>query len=365
MKVLNLICLVCILATACTGNGSSRQGLRQDPDHPTTRYATRFSVEDFGSFRMLRVFDPWQNSRETTFTYILGSQSRAVPDSLKQYPFIQIPVQRVITMSTTHVAMISQLGREWTIRGASGTGFIFNSEITRQVDAGRVQEVGHDQGLNYEVIIDLDPDVLFLFGVESSVRNTSEKLLEMGIKVVYCADYLERHPLGKAEWIRFFAQFYDMEGEADKFFNRIDSGYQVLKAQTEGLGEKPLVLTGLPWKDTWYMAGGKSFASRLIGDAGGKYLWKDHPSPEAVPLDLESVFARAVTADIWINPGVANSLQELAGHDARFLHLPVVESGMVYNNNARMSSGGGNDYWESGTVRPDLVLADLISCISS
>jgi iron complex transport system substrate-binding protein len=34
---------------------------------------------------------------------------------------------------------------------------------------------------------------------------------------------------------------------------------------------------------------------------------------------------------------------------------------MVYNNNARIGPGGGNDYWEGGTARPDLVLADLIS----
>jgi iron complex transport system substrate-binding protein len=283
-----------------------------------------------------------------------------VPDSLADYPFIKIPVSRVITMSTTHVAMISQLGMASSIVGASGTGYIYDQEIRKRIENGMVREVGHDQGLNYETIVSLEPDVLFLFGVEGSVTAASQKLEEMGIQVVYCAEYLENHPLGKAEWIRFFAQFFGMEEEASHFFDRIDSSYQELAYLASESGEEPLVLTGLPWKDTWYMAGGQSFASRLIEDAGGNFLWKENPSSEAVPMDIESVYARAFTAGIWINPGVAGSIGELIRSDERFSDLPVVRTGRVYNNIARMNSGGGNDYWESGTVRPDLILADLI-----
>lgn len=229
------------------------------------------------------------------------------------------------------------------------------------INAGEVRDVGYDQGLNYETIVSLDPDVLFMYGVESSVRTTSDKLEEMGVSVVYCGEYLETHPLGKAEWIRFFSQFYNLEEQADLFFNRIDSTYQSLVDLTSHQEDKPSVLTGLPWKDTWYMAGGKSFAARLIEDAGGIYLWNDNQSTQAIPLDLESVYARAVGADIWINPGAANTFSELNRFDQRFQELPVLRAGMVYNNNARMSDKGGNDYWESGTIRPDLVLADLIT----
>ena len=120
------------------------------------------------------------------------------------------------------------------------------------------------------------------------------------------------------------------------------------------------MLTGLPWKDAWYMAGGNSYAARLIKDAGGKYLWEDSKSTEAIPMNIESVFSRAVRADVWINPGAAASMDDLIRFDERFITLDVVGEGMVYNNNARLNSSGGNDYWESGAVRPDLILADLI-----
>jgi iron complex transport system substrate-binding protein len=292
---------------------------------------------------------------------VLGADIDLVPDSLAAYPFIRVPVTRVITMSTTHVAMISQLGKAGTILGASGTGYIYDTGVRKRIDAGVVKEVGHGQGLNYEAIVEINPDVLFIYGVEGSIRTVSEKLRELGIQVVYCADYLETHPLGKAEWIRFFAHFYNLQEESSGFFARIDSAYRALADLSGTLKDRPQVLTGLPWKETWYMAGGRSFASRLVRDAGGDYLWKEDLSSEAIPLDLESVFSRAVDADVWINPGTAGSIRELVGFDERFLELPVVKQGEIYNNTARMSRGGGNDYWESGSVRPDLVLADLIS----
>ena len=37
-----------------------------------------------------------------------------------------------------------------------------------------------------------------------------------------------------------------------------------------------------------------------------------------------------------------------------------VREGRVYNNNRRTNPSGGNDYWESGVIHPDLILQDLI-----
>ena len=32
----------------------------------------------------------------------------------------------------------------------------------------------------------------------------------------------------------------------------------------------------------------------------------------------------------------------------------------IYNNNARLTETGGNDYWESGVINPDVILKDII-----
>lgn len=353
----------CILAVLCScqpraGEEGESDGAVEQPGF--TLYAKGFEVQSAEGYRKLMVHDPWQNSRNVTLTYLLAEDPRVIPDSMKEIPVIRVPVERVVTLSTTHVAMIEHLGMDATIKGASGTHLIYSPAIRDRIARGDIVEVGYDQGLNFEVIVDLDPDLLLMYGVETDMRGVSDKLADLGIPVVYCAEYLESHPLGKAEWIKFFGLFYQLDQCADSIFNQVDSSYMALAdLAVEDIG-RPRVLTGLPWKDTWYMAGGKSFAAKLIADAGGDYLWNENPSEEAVPLDLESVYSRALNADVWINPGVASSLDQLAGFDDRFTDLPVFKSGDIYNNDRRTGPSGGNDYWESGTVRPDLILADLI-----
>lgn len=351
--------LLLILALGCVN--PDMPGNQDAVPNPEMNYAGRFDLQAEENFTLLKVFNPWQKSKGSTYYYVLGDDPLKIPDSLSGHPFIHTPVSRVVTMSTTHVAMIAELGEAASIKGASGTSYIYNETIRKSCEEGLTLDVGYGQGLNYELLVDLEPDVVFLYGVEGNVTSTAEKLTELGLTVVYCAEYLEQDPLGKAEWIRFFASFYGKEAEADRYFNKVDSLYKKLCLLADSIKNRPKVLIGLPWKDTWYVAGGNSFAARLISDAGGDYLWNEDTSDEAIPLDLESVYSRAITADIWINPGVALSLDELVAFDERFEDLNVLREKSIYNNNARISPDGGNDYWESATTRPDLILADLIS----
>jgi iron complex transport system substrate-binding protein len=361
MRLLYLLIITALLLSACSGQpGSSVDTAGHGEGTHFTRHASGFRVIDQGSYTLIEVTDPWQQSKGVIFSYVLAPDPEVLPDSLKNISFIKTPVKRVIALSTTHVAMIDQLGSAESIVGLSGSGFIYSSKIRARIESGSVKDVGYGQGLDFETIVKLKPDVLFLYGVEGNVMTTLEKLTDLGIPAVFCGEYLETHPLGKAEWIRFFSLFYKKEEQSERFFQQIDSAYSALSALASGILPKPVVLNGLPWKDTWYMAGGKSFAAQLVEDAGGDYLWKNNPSTQAVPLDLESVYIRALNADIWINPGAAGSLSDILLLDKRLGDLGVVQSGHVFNNDARSSDDGGNDYWESGTVRPDLVLADLI-----
>jgi iron complex transport system substrate-binding protein len=356
MKNLCWFLWIIILVSACRGGNTG-----DSPEIPDSNsYASGFEIRREGEFTLLMVHDPWQNSRDVSFSYVLADAGTDIPDSLAGLTQIQVPVERVVALSTTHLAMVEALGRSGTICGVSGKNLVYSRALAHRIQLGEVRDVGYEEGLNYESIVSMDPDVLFIYGIESSARLISDRLTGLGVPVVYCGEYLESHPLGKAEWIRFFACFYGMEREADLFFNQVDSAYHALSELVPGTADRPAVLTGLPWNDTWFMSGGKSFAATLIRDAGGAFLWNDDRSQEAIPMDLESVFLRAIEAEVWINPGAAGSLAEIEATDERLGSLPVVRSGEVYNNNARVGPSGANDYWESATVRPDLVLADLI-----
>ena len=123
---------------------------------------------------------------------------------------------------------------------------------------------------------------------------------------------------------------------------------------------KPTGFTGLPWEDVWYVPGGQSFAAQYIADAGGEYIWRSDTSRQALPLSLEVVLSEASEADIWINPGAATNLTFVKNMDERMVHFKAFRQVKLFNNSNRLSPNGGNDYWESGLVSPQLILADIL-----
>ena len=119
-------------------------------------------------------------------------------------------------------------------------------------------------------------------------------------------------------------------------------------------------MIGLPWKDTWYIPGGKSFAARFIKDAGGEYIWEKLDSKIARPMGFETIYKKAKDADIWINPGDIDNLEAILTVDARLKHFKPIKNRKVFNNNDIMNKAGGNDYWESGITHPQIILKDLV-----
>jgi iron complex transport system substrate-binding protein len=325
------------------------------------QYARGFRIERFTGYKILHVINPWQGSRTVHFQYILSDDTSRIPDSLKQHPVIQVPIKRVICMSTTHVAMIDALGESNAIVGISGSDYITHPGLRSKLERGEVRDVGANQTLNYELILTLRPDLVFAYGITAEVNGMVNRLEGLGIPVILNGDYLEDQPLGKTEWIRFLAAFFAGDQKADSVFISIASSYTQLKDLIVDTRQKPSVMTGLPWKDTWYIPGGKSFAAAYIRDAGGAYLWEDLDSREAVPLDLEAIYARAASADIWINCGAAGTLSEIVETDKRLSRFQPVGTGKIFNNNAQINPAGGNAFWESGVMAPHLILADLIS----
>jgi iron complex transport system substrate-binding protein len=80
-------------------------------------------------------------------------------------------------------------------------------------------------------------------------------------------------------------------------------------------------------------------------------------------MDLEAVYEKALTADLWLNTGSWRSIADARAADPRFSEVPALRRGRIYNNNKRLNPWGGNDYWESGMLRPDAVLADVIAIL--
>ena len=222
----------------------------------------------------------------------------------------------------------------------------------------------YEAGINNELIINTAPDLVMAYGVGSESAGYVSKIKELGIRVMFNADYLEENALAKAEWIKVFGALFCMENLADSIYGSLSRSYYSMKSYISShIKVKPHVLLGMPFRDTWFISPGNSFAARFIEDAGGDYLWKDTFSSSSIPLSLENVYFKAIEADYWLNTGALTKKDEIASLDPRLLGLKCYQTGNIYNNNKRMSPGGGNDYWESGTINPHVILKDIASIL--
>ena len=280
--------------------------------HDTIKYAHGFTITRINkNIRLLKVFNPWEGARGIEYKYLLCPTGTSIPDSLKTFFKIFTPVKRVVCLSTTHIALLSFIGEVNSIVGVSGPNYISDSLTRKRFHEGKIFDIGYDQALNYELIVSLKPDVVFAYGIQGETAGQYKKLEALGIKVVLNGEYLEDSPLGKFEWVKFMAAFFNKQDEVTKKFSVSEQEYLKYSGICDHLKDKPTILSGLPWKGAWYVPGGNSYGAKMISDAGGIYLWKENSQRESLPLNFEKVMDRANQATIWINTGNANTLNEI------------------------------------------------------
>lgn len=347
-----------LFLAGCGGSGGKTGGYGEELYSP--RYSSGFSVYEAGdSSSVLVVRNPWQGAENVTSELFLSNGGEKAPEDFRGAS-VSVPLKKVVCLSSSHAAFIDALGLTGAIAGVSGARYISNEKILRGYEEGKVADVGYDSNLNYELLASLKPDLVFIYGVGGENTAVTEKLKELGINVVYIGEYLEETALGKAEWIIPFGELFGLRGEAEEIFGGIAERYERMREMVAGAAEKPKVMLNSPYRDVWFVPGGKSYMAALISDAGGEYIYKGNDSAASMPVSGEAAYLAVSGADIWLNPNQARSIGELAAQNPKFSDIPVVKNGRVYNATKRSTAGGGSDFWESGVVRADRVLEDMI-----
>ena len=170
---------------------------------------------------------------------------------------------------------------------------------------------------------------------------------------------MESSLLGRAEWIKFIGAFFNREAKADSVFRTIEMNYFKMINIGQKAPRHPSVLIGMPFKGTWHMSGGRSYMARLLEDAGADYYWKNDTTRGSIPLSFEVVLDKQQDCDFWFEVN-AQTREEILVKDPRYGLFKAWKNNNLYNNKRRMNENGGNDYWQSGVLHPDLILADLI-----
>ena len=321
------------------------------------KYAQLFTVDQTNQdYTKITVLDPWNNQTIHSTYYLVRKENTETPqDGMK----IRIPIQSVMVNSATHLGFISLLNEIDKVKGICNSKYVYNSEILQQVKAGKIRDLGDSFNLNTEQLLMLNPEIIFTTAYNGD-KSESEKLTKLNQKPVFNLEWQEASLLGRAEWIKFIALFFDKKEKADSIFNEIENNYLKAKDIVEHTTEKPTVLSGQDFRGTWSLPAGNSYAAQLFRDAKLDYFYQNEKSFQgSIPLSIEEALVYFHKADFWVNVQ-AKSLDELAQENEKYKLFDAFKNKRIYNNNKRSNHLGGNDYWETGVARPDLLLKDLI-----
>lgn len=369
--IINIFVLVIatLALVRCGGGGGSETAFADTLYAPD--YADGFCIYRSGGNSVLTVSNPWQGAEGVEMSLFLARDGEQAPKGFAGQ-VVTVPLKRVVCMSSTHVAFADELGHTDAIAAVSGARYISNATVRERYAAGEVRDIGYDSNIDYETIAALKPDLVMIYGVAGENTAMTRKFGELGIRYMYVGDYVEQSPLGKAEWLVAFGELFGAREQAEAKFAEIRDSYLQTKAAVQaaedmisGSGQtlRSRVMLNAPYRDTWFVPGDKSYMVQLIKDAGAEYVCEGVDSDVSRPISGESAFVYASGADIWLNPGQANSLAEVTAMNPKFAAIPAVKSGRVFNCNRRSTPEGGSDFWESGAVRPDIVLQDLVDIV--
>ncbi|WP_406683130.1 ABC transporter substrate-binding protein [Seonamhaeicola sp. MEBiC1930] len=360
MRFLSLFSICFLILVSCKeSKGSKPITTKLKAKKEVLKYANGFSITDYGTYKEIIVTSPWPKSNDT-FRYIIVKEGNENPKNIKANAIIQLPIEKVIVMSTTNIPSLEYLNIDSKLVGFPSTKFISSEKTRARIDKGEIKDLNNDLDLNMELLIDLQPNLVIGFSVNGN-NKTLNQIEKFNIPVVLDGAWTEQHPLGRAEWIKFVAALFNKEKEGDSIFNTIESNYQKAKKLAANIKNRPIVFSGSMFKDVWNVPGGKSFVAKYLEDANVNYLWKDNNANGSLQLNFENVLDKAQNAEFWIGAGSFKTKEQMIDQHKGYSYFNAFKANNIYTYTNKIGPGGGLLYYELGPLRPDLILKDIIN----
>lgn len=354
-------------ASICLGIGlvvlqaSCRQNNRPLPQEPATvqtyqvYYATGYTVNRTSDYTEVKIRDPWDTTRYLQ-RYVLVDKDKALPVHLPKGILVRTPLQRVVVATAVHCGVLELLGVRDQLVGVCESRYIDLDFVKQGLASGKIVDIGEAGAPDVERLIELAPDAMITSPLSNAPYGRVEKT---GIPQIKCVDYMEPTPLGRVEWIRFQALFFGKEEVADSLFWQTVKAYEEIKALTEKVKERPLVVTEKKYGAVWYLPGSKSYMAHLLEDAGATIGKEAEQQAGSVGWPFEMVFEKYGDADFWLikyNRPQEMSYEDLKTEYAAYSKFTAYKNRRIYTCNTAEVP-----YYEEVPVHPDYLLKDLVA----
>lgn len=344
-QILLLSVVASALLFSCGGNTTSP--LKGEGDTIPMRYAKNITMVRYGDCVEVKLKNPWGEG--LLGTYILTSDPDAIPPYEGGTPVITTPLKNALVFTAVHCGLICEFGMEQSIGGVCEKEYIHG--LTKEV-----VDCGNGMSPNQERIIQLRPDAMLVSPFESNTGH--DKLGQLGMPIIECAEYMESTALGRAEWMKFYGLLFGKEKEANAMFDALVARYDSLSALVKNSDQRPRILSEELYGNVWYQPGVHSTIGQLYADAGAQTAFPEYTQSGSVPLSAEQVYAAAHDADVWLmryDSDTSQTLAELGAQSDIYRRFDAFKQGNVWGCNTRTSR-----FYERSPFHPDRMLSDII-----
>lgn len=330
-----------------------------------THHAELLQLQEFEEGRMLcRILNPWRTN-EVVAQYLLVPQSdtRWTAELKQQYEetfgsttLLRTPLQHMTLTSACHAWLLHALDAIDRVAVMCDTTYVSSSDVKHWLRTHPVQDGGSSTMPNREIIVQSGSDALWISPFESTAASTYS---DLPVPLIYCADYMENSPLGRAEWMKFYGRLVGKAAEADSLFTVVAASYDSLSALQATTTLHPKLLAELPYGPTWYVPGGRSTSSQLYQDAGFRYPWTDDTHAGSLSLSPEAVLIQAQDCDVWYFKYMDSqgdwTRADFLQQNPYYPQFKAAQEGQLWGCNTSHS-----DFFDVTPFRPDWLLESII-----
>lgn len=360
MKNYLLIVSLLIVLTSC----SFKQEQKENRSHTdNVKYAKGFTLESNVHYKKLTVLNPWDNYTPYAIYYLLLDSIKPDVSSNNLSFFFYNTPETIALHTAAQAASLKALDLDKYVKGITDPRFFYEKKYTDNLATGEFIQSSNQTQINKERLLVLQPDIVITSGW-NTISTDHQLMIKMGIPPLFMIEWMETDPLGRAEWIKAIGLLFNKEKEADSIFAMVEKNYKAIKKQQTKRKSKPKVMHGEEYNGVWYVAGGKSYIAKIYDDAGAEYLWKDNENSGSLTLDVEVIIEKGANADYWFSTFGQNEEDIKHINQEKYSLLKAVKLEHIYSNINRKRIMGGNDFWETGNYRPDLILKDIVEIIN-
>lgn len=286
------------------------------------------------------------SKRDTPLKYVILRQAKKIiiPDGGS----LAFPLQRTGISNVFHVSLLRELRLLDRVVCMSNMNYLKSEELKQELKRFNIREVSSPTGINIELVLSIAPQVFFI-NIPGSIYDPDEAFRQFGVPYIVSGEWLEESLLGRSEWVKFFACFFDELPHARQWFDQVAVEYQSEIRKMEK-GNPTRLLWGSVFSGQVWLAGNQSYVAQFMREAGIDFMACLYPV-QTQQVGLETFIELFKQADIFVYSGEMNSLDDLLQLEPRLQKITGFKQKRIYSLKST--------YHEYGILYPQRIMNDL------